>query len=49
MEKESLTTQNNTIDPFIDSDTKDIEQIIVNGEKQFIVVSNNAPLQIFSY
>jgi len=36
-------------DPFIDSDTKDVVQIIINGEKQFIVVSNNAPLQIFSY
>ena len=36
-------------DPFIDSDAKDIEQIIINGKKQFVVVSNNEPLKIFSY
>ena len=35
--------------PFIDSDAKDLKQIIINGKSYFIAVSNNAPLQIFSY
>jgi len=36
-------------DPFIDSDAKDIMPISLNGTACFMVVSNNAPLEIFSY
>ncbi|MFK5983248.1 MAG: CRTAC1 family protein [Flavobacteriaceae bacterium] len=35
--------------PYIDSDAKDIKQLIINGKIQYLVVSNNAPLKIFSY
>ena len=36
-------------DPFIDSDSKDLRQIVINGKVHFLVVSNNAPLQIFTF
>ena len=36
-------------DPFIDSDSKDITTVKVNGKDYFVVVSNNAPLEIFSF
>ena len=35
-------------DPFIDSDSKDIKQININGKEHFVLVSNNAPLQFFT-
>lgn len=35
--------------PFIDSDSKDIAQISIQGKPHFMVVSNNAPLQIFYF
>ena len=35
-------------DPFIDSDSKDIDRISINGKEHYLVVSNNAPLQLFS-
>jgi hypothetical protein len=35
-------------DPFIDSDSKDIDRIIINGKEHFMVVSNNAPLHLFT-
>ncbi len=35
-------------DPFIDSDSKDIDRIVINGKEHFLVVSNNAPLQLFT-
>ena len=36
-------------DPFIDSDSKDLRQIVINGKVHFLVVSNNATLQIFTF
>ena len=36
-------------DPFIDSDSKDIVIVKVNGKDYFMVVSNNAPLEIFTF
>ena len=36
-------------DPFIDSNSKDLKQIIINGKEHFTVVSNNAPLQVFTF
>ncbi len=35
--------------PFIDSDTKNMKAIKINGNEMFMVVSNNAPLQIFNF
>jgi hypothetical protein len=36
-------------DPFIDRDSKDITSLKVNGKDYFMVVSNNAPLEVFSF
>jgi hypothetical protein len=36
-------------DPFIDSDSKDIAEINIKGKAHYIVVSNNAPLEIFTF
>jgi len=36
-------------DPFIDSDSKDMTEININGKAHYIVVSNNAPLEIFTF
>ncbi len=36
-------------DPFIDSDSKDITNLKVNGKDYFIVVSNNAQLEVFTF
>ena len=36
-------------DPFIDSDSKDISQIVINGGKHYLVVSNNGQLSIFNF
>ena len=36
-------------DPFIDSDSKDMAQITINGKSHYMVVSNNAPLEIFTF
>ncbi|NND61713.1 MAG: VCBS repeat-containing protein, partial [Flavobacteriaceae bacterium] len=36
-------------DPFIDKDAKDITTVMINNEEHFIVVSNNAPLEVFTY
>ena len=36
-------------DPFIDRDSKDMAQITINGKSHYIVVSNNAPLEIFTF
>ena len=35
--------------PFIDSDAKDITEISINEQRCFLVVSNNAPIQIFTF
>ena len=35
--------------PFIHSDSKDLSPIAINGKDHFIVVSNNQPLEIFTY
>ena len=39
----------NELYPFIDSDAKDMKKIIIKGKEHYIVVSNNAPLKVFSY
>lgn len=36
-------------DPFIDSDAKDIDAINISGKTYYLVVSNNSPLQIFTF
>lgn len=36
-------------DPFIDSDAKDITALTIRGEECFVVVSNNAPLEVFTF
>jgi len=36
-------------DPFIDSDAKDMTEITINGKMHYMVVSNNAPLEIFRF
>lgn len=36
-------------DPFIDSDSKDIAALSINGVDCYMVVSNNAPLEVFTY
>ena len=36
-------------DPFIDRDAKDIAQIAVNNTPYYLVVSNNAPLEVFTF
>lgn len=38
-----------TYDPFIDTDAKDLAQLTIDGESHYVVVSNNAPLQIFKF
>jgi len=42
-------TYSNEYRPFIDKDTKDIEQIKINNKQHFMVVSNNAPLDVFTF
>ncbi|MAN59716.1 MAG: RNA-binding protein, partial [Flavobacteriaceae bacterium] len=42
-------THSNLHDPFVDSDAKDIATISIQNKKHYMVVSNNAPLQVFSY
>ena len=37
------------LNPLIDKDTKDIKKITINNTPYFIVVSNNAPLEIFNF
>ena len=36
-------------DPFIDSDSKDMTEININGKAHYMVVSNNAPLKVFTF
>ena len=40
---------NKNYDPFIDSDSKSLVKIVINRKEHFLVVSNNAPLSIFTY
>jgi hypothetical protein len=42
-------THSDVYDPFVDSDAKDMTQITINGNQYFLVVSNNAALEIFSF
>ncbi len=35
-------------DPFVDSDAKEIVQVEIGGKTHFVVVSNKAPLEVFS-
>ncbi len=35
--------------PFIDSDSKNLKQVIIKGKIHYIVASNNAPLEVFTY
>ncbi len=36
-------------EPFIDSDSKDLEKIVINGKEHYLVVSNNELLSVFTY
>lgn len=36
-------------DPFVDSDSKDLTAITIDGKQCYIAVSNNAPLEIFRF
>ncbi len=36
-------------DPLITSDSKDLKQIMINEKTHFVVVSNNTPLEIFTF
>jgi hypothetical protein len=36
-------------DPFVISDAKDITQLSIQGKPYYVVVSNNAPLQVFTF
>ena len=36
-------------DPSIDKDAKDLKQININGKIHYLVVSNNQPINVFSY
>jgi hypothetical protein len=36
-------------DPFIDNDSKDMTEINIKGKAHYMVVSNNAPLEIFTF
>ncbi|PKA83568.1 VCBS repeat protein [Ulvibacter sp. MAR_2010_11] len=42
-------TYSKSHDPFINSDAKDITQINIKGKPHYFVVSNNAPLEIFTF
>lgn len=35
--------------PFIDSDSKSLKHIVIKGKTHYLVVSNNAPLEVFSF
>ena len=36
-------------DPYINSDAKDIVEISILNQPHYVVVSNNAPLEVFSF
>ncbi|MDC8005472.1 VCBS repeat-containing protein [Aureisphaera galaxeae] len=36
-------------DPFIDSDSKGVSKLSINGKEHYVVVSNNAPLEVFTF
>ena len=36
-------------EPLIDSDSKNMTEININGKAHYMVVSNNAPLEIFTF
>jgi hypothetical protein len=42
-------TYSKAYDPFIDHDAKDMVEISIGGKQHFMVVSNNAPIEIFSF
>lgn len=42
-------TPSKAFDPYITSDAKDLISISINGKKHYAVVSNNAPLEIFTF
>lgn len=42
-------TYSKEYDLFIDSDSKDLAQIMIGGKEHFVVVSNNAPLNVFTF
>jgi len=46
---EGSFTYNKNYDPFIDRDSKDLKEIMINGEKHYIAVSNNDTLSIFNF
>lgn len=36
-------------DPYLTTDAKDITEISIHGNPHYIVVSNNAPLEVFAF
>lgn len=42
-------TTSKQYDPFVDKDAKDLNEITINGKEYFVVASNNAPLEIFTF
>ena len=35
--------------PYLDKDSKNLKEISINEKKHYVVVSNNSPIDIFSY
>jgi len=47
--KEGNFVYEDTYAPFIDSDSKDMVKVNINGKNHFMVVSNNATLEVFTF
>ena len=47
--KEGDFTYSKLYDPYLVKDTKDIKQLTIKGQPHYVVVSNNAPLEIFTF
>ncbi len=42
-------THSKEFEPFVDSDSKDMVALTINDKECFVVVSNNAPLEVFTF
>jgi len=42
-------TYTKSYDPFIDKDAKDLAQLMIGNTPYYVAVSNNAPLEVFTY
>jgi len=36
-------------DPYVTTDAKDVKEVTINGNPYYVVVSNNAPLEVFTF